>query len=110
MIFNTRIPQSQPSDRLAWSVSKDDTYSVKSAYHLWQLQSNSNAQVQQWNGRKRLWELPLPHKVKIFLWRFYKNTIPVRNLLRGKGVNVPIIFPLCSQDVEHKLHVCIFAY
>lgn len=40
------------------------------------------------------------------------NMIPVRKLLRGRGVNVPILCPLCNRDVEHKLHVffdCLFA-
>lgn len=112
LILKIRIPQVQRSDRLMWNASQDGVYTVKSAYHFWQSQTVSFDQVQHSSGWKKLWQLPLPHKVKIFLWRFCKNIIPVQNLLRHRGVNVPILCPLCMQDVEHKLHVffdCIFA-
>ncbi|XP_074377163.1 uncharacterized protein LOC141718682 [Apium graveolens] len=50
--------------------------------------------------------------MKIFLWRFCRNNIPVRNHLRYKGVPVMILCPMCCVDVEHILHLffdCIFA-
>lgn len=31
--------------------------------------------------------------------------MPVRNLLRGRGVNTTIICPMCERDVEHLLHI-----
>lgn len=62
-------------------------------------------QVPQTNGWNKLWRLRLPHKFKIFLWRFCRNTIPVRNMLRSKGVVVPILCPFYRSDVEHMLHI-----
>lgn len=50
--------------------------------------------------------------MKIFVWRLCRNNIPVRNRLRGKGINIPITCPLCNQDIEHLLHLffdCQFA-
>lgn len=50
--------------------------------------------------------------MKIFVWRFCHNTLPVRKRLRSKGVPLPIISPMCNRDVEHMLHVffdCQFA-
>lgn len=38
--------------------------------------------------------------------------MPVRNLLRSKGISVPIICPMCDHDIEHLLHLffdCPFA-
>lgn len=63
-------------------------------------------------GWNKLWRLNIPHKMKIFLWRFCRNNIPVRNRLRHKGVSVTILCPMCNVDVEHLLHVffdCTFA-
>lgn len=48
----------------------------------------------------------------MFLSRFCRNNMPVRNMLRRKGVNTTIICPLCNTNVEHILHVffdCAFA-
>lgn len=48
----------------------------------------------------------------MFLWRIYRNYIPVRILLRRKGVNIPILCPVCGVDVEHLRHIfleCSFA-
>lgn len=56
-------------------------------------------------GWNKLWRLPIPHKMKIFLWRFCRNNIPVKDRLMQKGVVLPIMCPMCSIDVEHLLHV-----
>lgn len=111
-ILGTRIPQNGKPDRLAWNASSDGHYSVKSAYHFWQNQNTQALRTTQSGGWKRLWQIHVPHKVKKFLWRFCKNTLPVRTLLRTKGVMVPILCPLCNRDMVHKLHVffdCIYA-
>lgn len=63
-------------------------------------------------GWKRLWQLPIPHKIRVFLWRLCRNTIPVRYRLRGKGVPVTISCPMCTGEVEHLRHLffeCKFA-
>lgn len=63
-------------------------------------------------GWKQLWRLDVPNKVKIFLWRLCRNNISVRNLLRSRGVQTPIICPMCGVDIEHLLHLfldCNFA-
>lgn len=103
-------PQNNSTDRLVGTTSNDDRYSVKSDYHFWKLTSGTTPQVQQSNGWNIFWWISLPHKVKIFLWRFCKNTIPVMNLLRHKGVTVPILCPLWNLNVEHMLQRILFYY
>lgn len=110
--LDIRIPENARVDRLAWTASTDGCYSVKSGYNYWQSASSPVSQVQQSNGWNRLWRLSLPPKVKIFLWRFCKNTIPVRDLLRHKGVSVPTLCPFCNLADEHMVHMffeCSFA-
>lgn len=63
-------------------------------------------------GGGKLWQLLIPHKVKIFIWRFCHNNVPVRNRLRSKGANVHIACPLYVKDIEHMTHIffdCDFA-
>ncbi|XP_074323028.1 uncharacterized protein LOC141659976 [Apium graveolens] len=112
LILQTRIPQNRARDKVAWMASNTGEYSVKTGYQLWLSQFPDNIESNNSTGWNKLWNLRVPHKVRTFLWRFCTNTIPVRNLLRSKGVNTTIMCPLCNVDVEHLLHVffdCRFA-
>lgn len=111
-ILETRIPTGPVKDRIAWSKSIDGQYSVKTGYQHWCDCNMGNTNVVQSTGWGKLWRLEVPHKVKTFLWIFCRNNIPVRNRLRARGVDLPIICPMCDSDVEHLLHVffdCPFA-
>ena len=73
---------------------------------------SNNVEVQQIAGCGRLWNLDIPHKIRVLLWRLCRNNVPVRWRLRGKGVVVPIECVMCTGDVEHLLHLffdCPFA-
>lgn len=88
-------------------------YSVKSSYHCWHSANVSYCNISVSDGWNKIWRLNIPRKVKIFQRRFCSNNIPVRNVLRGKGVTLPIVCPMCETDVEHLLHVffdCNFAF
>ena len=111
-ILNTRIPQNDTRDRIAWVHTTNGQYSVKSAYYQWSQAHSVGEETSSSVGWKRLWQLPVPHKIRVFIWRLCRNTIPVRNRLRGKGVPVTISCPMCIVDVEHLRHLffeCSFA-
>lgn len=94
-ILQVRISQNQVSDRVAWLNTTDDRYTVKSGYHHWynkHYNLYNDITAKRWN---RLWKLNIPHKTKFFFWSMCKNNIPVRNLLRGKGVHTTIVCPMC---------------
>lgn len=105
LILQTRIPQSNIRDRIAWMGSCNGEYTVKSGYRYWASQSTSTASVNVSKGWNKIWQVQLPHKVRTFLWRFCKNTIPVRYLLRSKGVVMSISCPMCDVDIEHMRHL-----
>lgn len=87
-------------------------YNVKSGYQAWVAGRTNNviqADSMGWNNIRRL---HVPYKLRTFLWRFCNNTVPVRNILRSRGVRLPISCPMCDVDVEHLLHIffdCSFA-
>lgn len=71
-----------------------------------------NTTVPQSVGWKKVWHLQLPHKVKVFIWRFCRNVVPVRRRLSARGIRIPITCPMCSIDIEHMSHLffdCEFA-
>lgn len=112
LILATHIPNRNHSDRITWIRTTNGQYSVKTGYHLWCDQHLRNDSITQSSGWSKLWRLDIPHKLKVFLWRFCRNNIHVRWRLRSKGVSLPTSCPMCLTDVEHKLHVffdCPFA-
>ncbi|WOH01628.1 hypothetical protein DCAR_0521012 [Daucus carota subsp. sativus] len=87
-------------------------YTVKSGYYQWCQSQPANDGVQQSKGWNKIWNLEVPHKIKVFLWRFCRNTLPIRILLRGRGVPAPIVCSMCTGEVEHLRHLffeCGFA-
>lgn len=106
------IPKNQDSDRIAQTDTVNGKCTVKSGYSFWHKHYSECRQVSIHKGWAKLWNLEVPNKVKVFLWRLCKNNVPVRNLLRGRGVQTTIICPMCGSDVEHLLHIfldCNFA-
>lgn len=111
-ILATRIPEYLNEDRLAWIKTTNGKYSIKTGYQLWHDRNVGVGSVLQSKGWSRLWKLDVPHKVKIFLWRFCRNNIPVKSRLSTKGVQLPLNCPMCDADIEDTLHVffeCPFA-
>lgn len=111
-ILQTYIPQRNMVDRVAWDKSSNGVYTPKSAYHYWFDCKFGSNMVPQSLGWKKIWHLKIPHKTRVFIWRFCRNAIPVRRRLSSKGVRVGITCPMCVQDVEHLAHLfyyCSFA-
>lgn len=95
-ILKTRIPQVDSTDRLAWVHTKDGHYTVRSGYQHWHKNHVGDGEVQQSEGWNKILRVKVPHRIKIFLWRFCRNNIAVRVLLRGRGVPVPIGCDMCT--------------
>ncbi|XP_074348373.1 uncharacterized protein LOC141687107 [Apium graveolens] len=104
-VLQTRIHPATVKDRIAWHSSNTGMYTVKTGYQFWLSQNNVESptlNAKSWNS---IWKLQVPYKVRTFIWRFCNNSIPVRNNLRSRGIDIPIICPMCSNDVEHLLHI-----
>ena len=111
-IICTRKPSMCIKDRIAWSHTSNGQYTVKSGYQQWHTSNVHVTAVQESTGWKRIWSLEVPHKVRIFLWRFCRNNIPIRKLIRSRGITVPISCSMCTGDIEHLIHLffeCNFA-
>lgn len=112
LILQTNIPQKEVKDRIAWVHTNTGTYTVKSGYQFWSQLNMTHTAETDAKGWNKLWNLNVPHKIRTFLWRFCTNNVPVRKLLRSRGVNLPITCPICNTDIEHLLHTffdCTFA-
>lgn len=87
-----------------WRFDAKGKYSVKNAYRNLTMQSNvyANSDDHHWPS---LWKLKIPGKVKILWWRIIKEIIPVRDVLRRRGVDLDTAFPLCANHPETIKHL-----
>ena len=81
---------------LIWLHVQSGLYSVKSGYQFLKtegtlLQDSLGSPNSIRNLWKKIWNLPVPSKVKNFLWRACKNAIPTKvNLIRRRVIDDPL--------------------
>lgn len=69
-ILALHIPQRVGTDRMVWANASNAIYTAKRAYHLWYENKFGTNTIPQCTGWKRIWHLNLPHKIKVFVWRY----------------------------------------
>uniref|UniRef100_A0A803PAC2 Reverse transcriptase domain-containing protein n=1 Tax=Cannabis sativa TaxID=3483 RepID=A0A803PAC2_CANSA len=101
-------------DTYFWSITPHGSYTVNSGYHLAhsQLHQNEPSPSDQKSSNawwKNLWTLPLPPKLKHFLWRVCYDILPTsQNLFNRKTLYSPH-FSRChyhDETLEHALFKC----
>jgi ribonuclease HI len=92
-------------DEIIWRFDKKGIYSVKSAYRVcvdvminrddWKVEGD-------W---QQLWTLPIPPKVKQFMWRLGRDCLPNRQRLMSKGVHGDSNCVVCHRYTEYNWHL-----
>ncbi|CAN0898558.1 Uncharacterized mitochondrial protein AtMg00310 [Linum grandiflorum] len=81
-IQNVAIGTGGGADQRIWNWSKRGEYTVKLAYKLYMAEMvQRTAMIRQGEWRK-LWNLPLPPKVRHYTWRLTRRVLPLRHTLR----------------------------
>ncbi|KAL9670606.1 hypothetical protein QQ045_008160 [Rhodiola kirilowii] len=99
--------------RYFWKHDSSGTLTVKSAYHLaWKLKENENNVVgEPSDGKESLrfwkgfWRLKVPHRIKIFGWRLFHDSLPTMQNLSRRGCVVENKCWLCGKAGEYALHL-----
>lgn len=80
-ILSLPLPPTDMDDMLIWMYSKDGKYSVRSGYWLGMNSNATTTSTHQtddvWN---KIWQLQWPPKLKHFLWRACRNSLPVNEV------------------------------
>lgn len=87
-----------------WRLYLKGQYTVKSAYRTLVMQSNLHASSNDKHWATH-WRMKIPEKMKIHWWRIVKEIIPVRDVLRRRGVDLDISRPLCANHPETIKHL-----
>lgn len=89
----------------------DESYTVKSAYSQCmsladEISPNLVGPDRNWSS---LWKLPVPHKVRSFLWRAAHRCLPTRTRLIHKGVQCEETCVNCDALAETHIHIFFVA-
>ncbi|PWA53683.1 reverse transcriptase [Artemisia annua] len=96
-------------DTLYWHSSPGGLFSTKSAYYL-ALESAQhmveNVCEESTTLLRAIWNANVPNKIKLFLWRAWKNYLPTINNLQARGLNLTSVSCThCDQVGEDVIHV-----
>ncbi|GAA0141936.1 hypothetical protein LIER_42693 [Lithospermum erythrorhizon] len=97
-------------DTFIWEPGSQNRFSVKSAYQLYRASSRANETQPSSSSYstqvfKRMWKLNIPEKVKHFLWKGLRDSLPIiDNLIKRKMTIEPICL-LCGQANESTSHI-----
>ena len=110
-----KIPLSHnlPEDLLIWMGNKRGSFTVKSVYHVAKglldggtaRENSSNHQASPfW---KKIWQLNVPPKVKIFAWEVCLNGLPTMLNLQRRGLNTFVFCQIFDKDLESINHALL---
>ncbi|KAL0311642.1 UNVERIFIED_CONTAM: hypothetical protein Scaly_2921700 [Sesamum calycinum] len=116
LILGIPLSQTGEQDVLIWHYSRNGVFSVRSAYHLAcslddrPCSSSLRHNEQVW--WRKLWQMKLPCKVQVFIWRACLNALPTGMNLSKRLQGFVAVCPFCQsseEDVSHTLVLCPFA-
>lgn len=100
-ICKLKPPRGEESDIFVWRKSSDNNFSVKSAYS-WLSNQQAQLTVIPW---KKVWKMPVPEKVKVFLWQMFQEKLPTNAFRYKIGVATTQECPFECHGEENTLHI-----
>ena len=109
-ILATPLNHLDSQDVLVWTESKDQNFSVKTAYQVAiRLKSRGMAEHSMarvhGNTWSRIWKLNVQPMVRTFLWRACSNCLPTRDNLCRRKIRVVTTCEFCHQETEIVSHI-----
>ncbi|CAL1399702.1 unnamed protein product [Linum trigynum] len=105
------LPRRAMENRLVWHATGDEVFSAKSAYHLavrLDQEAGGWRHTVSWMDRgnwKRVWNLTIPPKLKVFLWQVLHRFLPTTEALIGRKVALHPRCPICWNALETMEHL-----
>ncbi|KAH9726440.1 reverse transcriptase domain-containing protein [Citrus sinensis] len=103
LIFRIPLGSRRDHDTWFWLPDSKGLYTVRSYYRM----LDSLLPPPSSSAWRKLWQLPVPAKVKNFLWRAMANVIPTSDNLLQRRVEVQTLCPICHSSSESILHILV---
>nr|POE97055.1 hypothetical protein CFP56_48039 [Quercus suber] len=108
-ILGIPLSSKQVPGLLIWASTKLGRYTTKSAYKMLTSKcetstsgiSDTLAQTSCW---RRIWSLSVPNKIKHFLWRACRESLPTKKNLLVRNVTRDALCKWCNEEVEDSVH------
>jgi len=101
----------RPPDRIAWAHTPSGMFSTSSAYKLivsGASTSTSTASSSNLDNQRKfwkvLWQLRVPNKIKLFVWRACNDALPTVENLHQKHIAPSDRCNLCQEQFEEVVH------
>ncbi|CAN1186841.1 Putative ribonuclease H protein At1g65750 [Linum perenne] len=96
-------------DKLIWKLSTSGAYTVHSGYEVASgkfttLQVFRPSSLYDECFWKKIWNLPVQPKLRIFLWKIFRGVLPIRDNL-AKKFTIQSKCPVCLEEVESNEHL-----
>jgi ribonuclease HI len=122
VILNIPVAHSRQADFWAWHYEKKGVFSVRSAFRMLvltkdrvtaclenrQSRSSTRKDEKEWTT---LWGTPVPSKIRVFLWRLARHSLPTSDVLHHRNMKDQSKCAICgAQDSwQHSLLDCHMA-
>jgi ribonuclease HI len=94
-------PARSLADRRVWD-SVGGQFSLKKAYSI---ACNTSSECFKTKPSDWIWNVGTNPRIKFFLWQCYHLSVPVRDTLASRGINIPTFCPRCSGPNETLIHL-----
>lgn len=110
-ILATPIRWTLGIDEIWWPHTSNGLLSVKLVYHALKKQILDQSNVASTSTEvspilwKVIWNIKMPQKIKIFLWKLINNILPVQENLFKKKIARSNVCPVCKREIESVEHI-----
>ena len=102
LILATPLAINSVPDSICWGLSGNGEFSTKTA--TWAAHGIDLKNSPSWEF-KWIWNLDIMPKLKVFLWQLCHSSLPTREILLRRGLQIDPICPLCNQHNEDLAHL-----
>ncbi|XP_058754879.1 uncharacterized protein LOC131628031 [Vicia villosa] len=113
LLLSGRIVHTEGRDKVEWSGSDGDSFSVASCYEFMAGLTYPFGPPNRLEVVKDLiWKVHVPFNIKAFGWRIFINRLPTKDLLMGRGILLSIENSLCAfcgsipESSDHSFFKC----
>jgi len=110
LIYRIPLSATASEDSIFWPLTQDGTYTSKTGYRFLKEESeHEGMDVEKMELKRSIWSMQVPNKVKNFVWRACRNSLPTKtNLVHRKIIDSPICdcCQQCPETVLHSLWSC----
>ncbi|GMN35433.1 hypothetical protein TIFTF001_048455, partial [Ficus carica] len=110
LIRGIHLGNGEGGDKWVWHFDSKGLYKVRSGYRAimdfkrLESSSNANTDITWW---RKMWSLPLPSKVRLFVWHAFHEIIPTMASLGYKGIDCDVVCPRCKDKMESISHAIL---